>query len=203
MILLAYTACKNGKWIQWLASSGGTPKSSMRSQLSKPTARGGRTAGAAQGHGKSIPPSDIPDKLYFKIGEVAKLCGIQTYVLRFWESEFPQLHPTKSGTGQRLYRKRDVEMALKVRRLLYDEGYTIPGARQAFQMEARTHRAEPEAQLELSVAPAPPAPMKMNKLKAELREILGMLSAPPGRPRLVGRDTQRAKLPATPELFRD
>ncbi len=179
----------------------------MRSQLSKPTGKSGRIAGAGQPHGKSIPPSDIPDKLYFKIGEVAKLCGIQTYVLRFWESEFPQLHPTKSGTGQRLYRKRDVEMALKVRRLLYDEGYTIPGARQAFQLEARSRGAEPDSQMELSVAPTPSAPMRMNKLKAELREILGMLSGPAARPRLVSRDgnreTQHAKLPATPELFRD
>ena len=179
----------------------------MRSQLSKPTAKGGRTAGTGPSHGKSIGPSDIPDKLYFKIGEVAKLCGIQTYVLRFWESEFPQLHPTKSGTGQRLYRKRDVEMALKVRRLLYDEGYTIPGARQAFQLEARSRGPEPEAQMELSVTPVPSAPIKMHKLKAELREILGMLSAPAGRPRLVSRnanrETQRSKLPATPELFRD
>jgi DNA-binding transcriptional MerR regulator len=179
----------------------------MRSQLSKPTAKGGRADGAGQVHGKSIPPSDIPDKLYFKIGEVAKLCGIQTYVLRFWESEFPQLHPTKSGTGQRLYRKRDVEMALKVRRLLYDEGYTIPGARQAFQMEARSRGSEPEAQMELSVAPNPSAPIKLHKLKAELREILGMLSAPAARPRLVRRDgstdSERSRLPVTPELFRD
>jgi DNA-binding transcriptional MerR regulator len=178
----------------------------MRSQLSKPTAKGGRTVGAAPGHGKSIPPSDIPDKLYFKIGEVARLCGIQTYVLRFWESEFPQLHPTKSGTGQRLYRKRDVEMALKVRRLLYDEGYTIPGARQAFQLEARARGTEPAAQMELSVAPPPSqAPVKMHKLKTELREILGMLSAPAGRPRLVSREgnRDRSSIPGTPELFQD
>ena len=59
--------------------------------------------------------SDIPDKLYFRIGEVAKLCDIPAYVLRFWESEFPQLKPHKGGTGQRLYRKRDVEMALRIR----------------------------------------------------------------------------------------
>ena len=177
----------------------------MRSPLSKQAAKGGRTTGA--GPGKSITPSDIPDKLYFKIGEVAKLCGIPTYVLRFWESEFPQLHPTKSGTGQRLYRKRDVEMALKVRRLLYDEGYTIPGARQAFQLEARMRGTEAEGQMVLSVPAPAAAPMKMQKLKAELREILGLLTAPAGRPRLVSRDgsreAQRPKLPATQELFRD
>ena len=56
----------------------------------------------------------IPDKLYFRIGEVARLCGVETYVLRFWETEFPQMRPNKSGTGQRLYRKRDVELAMRV-----------------------------------------------------------------------------------------
>ncbi|MDX6460170.1 MAG: hypothetical protein QOE55_3867, partial [Acidobacteriaceae bacterium] len=67
---------------------------------------------------------EIPDKLYFRIGEVARLCSVAPYVLRFWETEFTQLKPNKSGTGQRLYRRRDVEMALRVKRLLYDEGYT-------------------------------------------------------------------------------
>ena len=92
---------------------------------------------------KSPPPtgSDIPDKLYFRIGEVARLCSVAPYVLRFWESEFTQLKPNKSGTGQRLYRRRDVEMALRVKRLLYDEGYTIAGARQAIQAESRSKRA--------------------------------------------------------------
>src|SRR5882757_7842931 len=70
--------------------------------------------------------SEIPDKLYFRIGEVARLCEVPAYVLRFWESEFPQLKPNKGGTGQRLYRRRDVETALRVKTLLYDEGYTIP-----------------------------------------------------------------------------
>ena len=81
---------------------------------------------------------DIPDKLYFRIGEVARLCEVPAYVLRFWESEFPQLKPNKGGTGQRLYRRRDVEMALRIKILLYDEGYTIPGARQAVKAELRS-----------------------------------------------------------------
>ena len=72
----------------------------------------------------------IPDKLYFRIGEAARLCGVPSYVLRFWEREFAQLRPGKGGTGQRLYRRRDVEMVLRIKALLYDEGYTIPGARQ-------------------------------------------------------------------------
>src|ERR1051325_10408456 len=79
----------------------------------------------------------IPDKLYFRIGEVARLCGLPPYVLRFWETEFPQLKPTKGSTGQRMYRKREVEHALRIKRLLYDEGFTIAGARQQLRDEAR------------------------------------------------------------------
>ena len=76
------------------------------------------------------PPAAIPDRLYFKIGDVAKICGVETYVLRFWETEFPQLKPNKSGAGQRLYRRRDVELVLEIRRLVHVEGYTLAGARQ-------------------------------------------------------------------------
>jgi DNA-binding transcriptional MerR regulator len=79
----------------------------------------------------------IPDKLYFRIGEVAKLCRLPAYVLRFWETEFPQLKPVKGNTGQRMYRQRDVETVLRIRRLLYDEGFTIPGARQQLKDEAK------------------------------------------------------------------
>ena len=85
----------------------------------------------------------IPDKLYFRIGDVAKLCGVETYVLRFWETEFPQMRPGKSGTGQRLYRKRDVEMALRIKSLLYDQGYTIPGARQVLRAQDRPSQEHP------------------------------------------------------------
>src|ERR1700755_3144340 len=91
----------------------------------------------------------IPDKLYFRIGEVPRLCKVQSYVLRFWESEFPQLKPNKSGTGQRLYRKRDVEMALQIKHLLHEEGYTIAGARQLLQSEGREARKAHSSQSEL------------------------------------------------------
>src|ERR1700704_98479 len=73
---------------------------------------------------------EIPDKLYFRIGDVARLAGIKPYVLRFWETEFPGLGPKKSGTGHRLYRRKDVEMVLEIKRLLYEKRYTIEGARQ-------------------------------------------------------------------------
>jgi DNA-binding transcriptional MerR regulator len=81
-------------------------------------------------------PVVVPDKLYFRIGDVARLCDVPAYVLRFWETEFPQLKPNKGGTGQRLYRKKDVETALRIKSLLYDQGYTIPGARLAFKSDA-------------------------------------------------------------------
>src|ERR1700682_1946441 len=84
----------------------------------------------------------IPDKLYFRIGEVATLCRLPAYVLRFWESEFPQLKPVKSSTGQRMYRRRDVESVLRIKQLLYEQGFTIVGARQQLRTEARTEKKQ-------------------------------------------------------------
>src|SRR5271170_497552 len=75
------------------------------------------------------PREEIPDNLYFRIGEVSRLAGIKPYVLRFWETEFPGLGPKKSGTGHRLYRRKDVELVLEIKRLLYEKRYTIEGAR--------------------------------------------------------------------------
>ena len=71
----------------------------------------------------------IPDKHYFKIGEVAELAGVEPYVIRYWESEFRSLRPQKSRSNQRLFRRKDVERILEIRRLLYEEGYKIEGAR--------------------------------------------------------------------------
>jgi DNA-binding transcriptional MerR regulator len=142
-------------------------------------------------------PTVIPDKLYFRIGDVAKLCDVPAYVLRFWETEFPQLKPNKGGTGQRLYRKRDVEMALRIKSLLYDQGYTIPGARQVFSTESKAKDA-PETAPQLVAAPAqPPAPeplpvidlgaairqdaqhrQKLTALRAELRSLADILTQP-------------------------
>lgn len=125
----------------------------------------------------------IPDRLYFKIGDVARLCGVETYVLRFWESQFPQLKPNKSGTGQRLYRRRDVEVALEIKRLVHAEGYTLAGARTVLGEEQRrpAKRRDPENSLPLApgenrrfdhVAAA------IGHTRAELREIANLLSSP-------------------------
>ncbi|HMF53389.1 MAG TPA: MerR family transcriptional regulator [Edaphobacter sp.] len=130
---------------------------------------------------RNTPPSgaEIPDKLYFRIGEVSRLCDIPAYVLRFWESEFPQLKPHKGGTGQRLYRRRDVEAVLHIKSLLYDEGYTISGARQAIKTEQR--QKAPQLSLGIDAAGAGSSPQHLKKLQKEMRELLAHLSRPPAR----------------------
>ena len=143
----------------------------------------------------------IPDRLYFKIGDVARICGLETYVLRFWESQFPQLKPNKSGTGQRLYRRREVELVLEIKRLVHAEGYTLPGARQALEQHNRRsgspelkaqQETRPESQSGASVrrpaAQAGSSPRMdaiaatIGHARAELREIAGLLAAPAPRP---------------------
>lgn len=114
----------------------------------------------------------IPDKLYFRIGEVAKLCRLPAYVLRFWETEFAQLKPVKSSTGQRMYRRREVEQVLRVKKLLYEEGYTIAGAKQHLKAEARAAKS----QTPLLFPPAPRPEWK--RVRQGLQEILTLLSAP-------------------------
>jgi DNA-binding transcriptional MerR regulator len=79
----------------------------------------------------------IPEKLFFKIGEVCDITGVQAHVLRYWESEFPMLAPQKNRAGQRTYRKRDVEMALRIKELLYEDQYTIAGAKKKLVSEIR------------------------------------------------------------------
>ena len=80
----------------------------------------------------------IPDKLFFKIGEVCQLVGVEAHVLRYWETEFPTLQPQKNRAGQRTYRRKDVEMALRIRELLYDEGFTIAGAKKKLATDGRS-----------------------------------------------------------------
>src|SRR5712671_970681 len=113
----------------------------------------------------------IPEKLYFRIGEVARLCRLPAYVLRFWETEFPQLKPVKSSTGQRMYRRKDVESVLRIKQLLYEEGFTIPGARQHLRAEVKTDKKQDPLPF-----PARPA-SDLKYIRQGLRDILGMLSA--------------------------
>src|SRR5205807_10026427 len=97
-------------------------------------------------------PVVIPEKIYFKIGEVCDIVGVQAHVLRYWETEFPTLSPQKNKSGQRSYRRRDVEIAVRIKQLLYNEMFTIAGARKKLQLEQREgNRPRTEA-----AAPAPP-----------------------------------------------
>ena len=112
----------------------------------------------------------IPDKLYFRIGEVSRLCRLPAYVLRFWETEFPQLRPVKSNTGQRMYRRKDVEAVLRIKKLLYEEGFTIAGARQQLRTDVRLEKIQ---------APLPfpsHSHSDLKRIRHGLEEILGMLS---------------------------
>src|SRR5271165_2145327 len=86
---------------------------------------------------------EIPDKLYFKIGEVSELLGLEPYVLRYWETEFPALSHKKSGTGHPLYRRKDVELLLRIKHLLKENRVTIEGARQSLQAEAKAPKPRP------------------------------------------------------------
>jgi DNA-binding transcriptional MerR regulator len=117
----------------------------------------------------------IPDKLYFRIGEVSRLAGVKPYVLRYWETEFPTITPKKSGTGHRLYRRKDVETVLEIKRLLYEKRFTIEGARKALDPKAkptpRTVTKPAVKQTEL-FGPAQP---NLDAIRAELRQILALL----------------------------
>jgi DNA-binding transcriptional MerR regulator len=113
----------------------------------------------------------IPDKLYFRIGEVATLCHLPAYVLRFWESEFPQLRPVKSSTGQRMYRKRDVESVMRIKQLLYEQGFTIAGARQQLRAEVKSDKSQTAIPFPTQAVP------EIQHIRQGLREILDLLTA--------------------------
>ncbi len=110
-------------------------------------------------------PPAIPDKLYFRIGEVSRLAQVPSSVLRFWESEFPRIRPKRTDAGQRLYRKQDVELILTIRHLLYDRKFTIKGARQYLKSEA------PD---EAQTAPAAPQTLR-EQILSELKTIRDLL----------------------------
>lgn len=123
---------------------------------------------------------EIPDKLYFRIGEVSRLAGIKPYVLRFWETEFSTLGPKKSGKGHRLYRRKDVELVLEIKRLLYEKRYTIEGARKFLDSRVRDGSSKENGtrkptRSQADLFPNPNAPA-LDEIRAELRSILEILS---------------------------
>jgi DNA-binding transcriptional MerR regulator len=127
------------------------------------------TGGMSEGTATASAP-EIPDKLFFRIGEVSTMLGLEAYVLRYWETEFPSLSPKKSGTGHRLYRRKDVEMLLKIKHLLYEKRFTIAGARQFLQAESKAASSK-ESKQEQQVLFQDPLP----EIRRELAEILKML----------------------------
>jgi DNA-binding transcriptional MerR regulator len=132
---------------------------------------------------RSADAPEIPDKLYFRIGEVSQLVGVKPYVLRYWENEFPSLAPKKSGTGHRLYRRKEVETLLEIKRLLYDKRYTIEGARTQLSLAGRKERRTASSARTPSLAKAeqrdlfgsPPSADALQKIRTGLREILQLL----------------------------
>src|SRR5215211_7556368 len=145
----------------------------------------------------SRPAVSIPEKLFFKIGEVCELAGVQAHVLRYWESEFPMLAPQKNRAGQRVYRKRDVEMALRIKELLYEDQYTIAGAKKRLTNELRggklkvvgeedghaestaaepVNGSSPAVNYPRTVAPRTAEERQgLKQLASELRELLSLL----------------------------
>jgi DNA-binding transcriptional MerR regulator len=122
------------------------------------------------------PAPEIPDKLYFQIGEVGRLVGIEPYVLRYWEKEFPALAPKKSGNGRRLYRRKDVELLIEIKQLLYEKRYTIEGARKHLESKAQQARRERASKAAARSEQANLfAPSALGAIREELATILKLL----------------------------
>ncbi len=114
----------------------------------------------------------IPDKLYFKIGEVAKMADVPTHVLRYWESEFSGISPKRANSKQRLYRRQDVELILNIKTLLHDQGYTIAGAKKLLES------GEIPAQTGTEVKPTlKKVSNTLQNIKQELRELQNLLTS--------------------------
>ncbi len=114
----------------------------------------------------AVSAAGIPDKPFFKIGETARMCGVKPYVLRYWETEFRSVKPQKTRSQQRLYRKRDVELLLRIRHLLYEERFTIEGARARLRELGHDEAAPP--------MPPPPevSPEVLRKIKQGLQDLI-------------------------------
>jgi DNA-binding transcriptional MerR regulator len=121
---------------------------------------------------------DIPDKLFFRIGEVSQIVGVESYVVRYWESEFHGLAPKKSSGGQRMFRRKDVELLLEIKRLLYERKFTVEGARQALSEQSNNRnvikntKKDPRQGTLFSAANALP------EIRHELVQILKLLNGP-------------------------
>lgn len=127
---------------------------------------------------EGLPPMpNVPDRLYFKIGDVAELAGVKSYVLRFWETEFPVISPQKGNNGQRVYRRSDVETILMIKHLLYNERYSIEGAKKRIN-ELRYQGELKNFKKEVTAPPPPPAESlspELPKMKEKLHRVQGLV----------------------------
>ena len=122
-----------------------------------------------------LPAPDIPDKLYFRIGDVSRLVGVPHSVLRYWETEFSGVSPKKSGTGHRLYRRKDVELLLEIKQLLYEKRFTIEGARRRLETREKPSRRERAPQLSQQGDLFTPPPAAWREIRQELRALFDLL----------------------------
>ena len=114
------------------------------------------------------PQLSVPDKLFYKIGEVSKITGVESYVLRYWQTEFPFLNPRKNKSGQRVYVKKDLEVILMVKKMLYQERYTIEGVRKRFEdgiLNSAEIKPVREAKLEIAKNPTDAITLVKKRLK--------------------------------------
>lgn len=122
--------------------------------------------------------SKIPNKLFFRIGEVCELTDTQPYVLRYWESEFPSLAPAKNNSGQRIYRRRDIETIFRIKTLLYEEGFTIAGAKKKLELEMKDiESGKTPDQTPTPGSISDPTREKIQEIKSELSDLLDFLDA--------------------------
>jgi DNA-binding transcriptional MerR regulator len=118
--------------------------------------------------------TEIPDKLYFKIGEVCKITNVEPYILRYWESEFKLIKPYRTKSNQRLYRKKDVEAVLKIRKMLYDQKFTIAGAKKKLKETIPQQKALQQKQLSLNL-PDKRYTTAIKDIASELTQLSNML----------------------------
>lgn len=120
---------------------------------------------------KNLAKNTIPNKLYFKIGEVSTIAGVEPYVLRYWESEFKAIKPSRTQSKQRIYRRKDVELILEIKKILYDEKFTIAGARKRLQ----SVKSENKKQLDLDFTVKKDQKKILKEIKAELKALRKLL----------------------------
>lgn len=125
-------------------------------------------------HDRVISQRPVPDKLFYKIGEVSKIAGVEPYVLRYWETEFPFINPRKNKSGQRVYTRKDLDLVIQVKRMLHQERYTIEGVRKRFS-EGFTVRQEQKTNIEHKVRSSQNPAEIIKLVKKRLKDILSLI----------------------------